>query len=174
MPGHVIYLNCINCGKETTNPKFCGRSCSATYNNIKHPKRMAGKKCKLCSFPIPARLTYCSEECNNRSRSLKSLDDWSKVTLGEMKKDGNANGCRYPYIRQLSRKAYLLSNKPKCCIVCGYDKHFDVAHIRDIKSFEEHTPVSEVNSLSNLTALCKNHHWEYDHGDLDLSIYITD
>ena len=29
---------CLNCGKETTNPKFCSRSCSATFNNKKREK----------------------------------------------------------------------------------------------------------------------------------------
>jgi len=26
-------MNCLNCNKETTNPKFCSKSCSASYNN---------------------------------------------------------------------------------------------------------------------------------------------
>jgi hypothetical protein len=26
-------MKCLNCGSETTNPKFCSRSCSASYTN---------------------------------------------------------------------------------------------------------------------------------------------
>lgn len=86
---------------------------------------------------------------------------------------GNANaGGKYPYIRRLSRNKYLASDKPKCCVVCGYDTHFDVAHIKDIKSFSDDSLISDVNSIDNLIALCKNHHWEFDNGLLDISPFI--
>ena len=32
------YNQCLQCGKETTNPKFCSKSCSASYTNIRLPK----------------------------------------------------------------------------------------------------------------------------------------
>ena len=28
-------VKCLFCGNETSNPKFCGRSCAASYNNKK-------------------------------------------------------------------------------------------------------------------------------------------
>lgn len=40
-------MNCLNCNTETTNKKFCCRSCSASYNNKLHPKRQ--KQPKFCS-----------------------------------------------------------------------------------------------------------------------------
>jgi hypothetical protein len=165
--------NCKNCEKETPNPKFCSKSCSASYNNAITPRRKLTKLCKGCEELIPARLTFCSKECGNIHRNQKSLEDWGKLTLAEVKGSGSANaGSRYPYIRAFSRKTYLLSNMGNHCAVCGYDLHFEVAHIKQVQSFDENTPVSVVNDLSNLVALCRNHHWEFDNGHLDITPFI--
>jgi len=34
--------------------------------------------------------------------------------------------------------------------------------------FDENTPISVVNDIENLVALCKNHHYEFDNKDLIL------
>lgn len=82
---------------------------------------------------------------------------------------GNANsGGKYPYLRTLARKKYLESDKPKFCVICGYNFHFDVCHIKDIQSFNSSVTVAEINHIDNLIALCKNHHYEFDKG------YLTD
>ena len=67
-----------------------------------------------------------------------------------------------------ARRVYQNSDKPKQCIICGYDKHYEVAHIKAVADFSDDTLVSEINSKNNLIALCPNHHWEYDNGLLDL------
>jgi len=69
-------------------------------------------------------------------------------------------------VRQLARKLYRQSNKPQACIVCGYDKHFEVCHKRPINDFSDDAYVLEINDLENLVALCPNHHWEFDHNHL--------
>lgn len=38
---------CLNCNKDTKNPKFCSKSCSATYNNKKRGKRREETKRKI-------------------------------------------------------------------------------------------------------------------------------
>ena len=84
-------------------------------------------------------------------------------TLREListKNDAN----KYNRIRQLSRLVYQRSDKPKVCVICGYDKHVEISHIKGISEFELDAPISEVNALANLTALCRNHHWELHHG----------
>lgn len=50
----------------------------------------------------------------------------------------------------------------KYCNVCGYDKHYEVCHIKSIASFKSNTSVSIINDLTNLIALCPNCHWEHD------------
>ena len=71
-------------------------------------------------------------------------------------------------IRQLSRKAYIDSNQKLACKICDYSYHVDICHIHDVKSFPETATISEINHISNLVALCKNHHWEFDHDHLSL------
>ena len=139
---------------------YCSKSCATKVNNKKYPKRSLEGVCCNCKTPIEKRYKYC-HICN----PFKA--DYSKITFGEIKlkrKDRQ----RYVHIRNLSRRAYLKSNRRKECLICGYDLHFDVCHIEPIYSFPDKTPVSEIISLNNLVALCKNHHWEFDNGFLSL------
>lgn len=66
--------------------------------------------------------------------------------------------------------AYRKSTRPKVCAVCGYDAHYEVCHIKPINDFLPTDSVAEVNELSNLVALCPNHHWEFDHGRLSITL----
>lgn len=50
------------------------------------------------------------------------------------------------------------------CAMCGYDKHFEICHIKSIADFSETALLSEINNIGNLIPLCPNHHWELDHG----------
>lgn len=79
----------------------------------------------------------------------------------------------YAHIRDIARRTYNKSNKPKECIHCGYDKHYEVAHIKAIKDHPKDSKISEVNHIDNLIALCPNCHWELDYGDLDIVDVIT-
>ncbi len=153
--------SCENCGTPTPNPKFCGRSCAAKVNN-KVPKRKrvsSSYTCGGCGAEIGYSRKYCpAEECQ------PNYVDWSRVTLREAQ--GKRRYQRNSRIRDLARKQYLRSSGPKACVVCGYDVHFDVCHIRGISDFPELATVAEINDLRNLVALCKNHHWELDQGIL--------
>lgn len=77
------------------------------------------------------------------------------------------------YICKDARKIFQSSCKDKSCVVCGYNNHVEVAHIKSVSSFTDNTPVSEINDISNLIALCPNHHWEYDNNILDISSYVA-
>jgi len=60
---------------------------------------------------------------------------------------------------------------PFICDYCGYDRHVDVCHIKPIHEFDNsYSRVIEVNNPLNLICLCPNHHWELDHGYLDINI----
>ena len=152
---------CENCGVPTSNPKFCGRSCAAKVNN-RVPKRKrvsSGYTCDSCGVEIGYSRRYCSAtECQ------PNYVDWSQVTLRDVGEKRKYQ--RHSRIRGLARKKYLRSSKPKACVVCGYDVHFDVCHVKGISSFSELSTVAEINDLGNLVALCKNHHWELDKGIL--------
>ena len=159
---------CKNCGInlmgiwQTT---FCSRSCSARYNNVHFPKRKLKKiYCISCqteiirkSYKDGIRTKYC-DQCRSFVRSKELLEN---QCLRDVK--GKRQYQKHSRIRDHARSKYLKSNNPKYCIYCGYNKHFDVCHIKAVASYSEDTLVSEINSFDNLMALCKNHHWELDH-----------
>ena len=161
-------MKCLKCNIETSNPKFCSRSCAAKFNNTKYPKRLVESKCKRCKSPCSKSRTYCFV-CWNIVLSERSIDLWDSTMLKDMKGNGTANnGGRYPYIRTLSRKKYMKSSLPKKCKICNYSLHIEICHIKDINKWDESSLISEVNSLENLVALCRNHHWEFDNGYINI------
>ena len=154
-------MKCLTCGNETDNPKFCGSSCAAQYNNRAFPKRKRRVVyCKSCGSETEYRRSYC------KSCDPTKPKDFSNVTVGDirLKAHYQANA----WTRKLARRTYYASDRPKCCLKCGYSKHFEVCHVRPIQDFPDDTLISVVNALENLVALCPNCHWEYDHGMLSL------
>lgn len=74
-------MNCLNCDKETTNPKFCNRSCAASFNNKLFPKRKLGRTCKTegCDCKVMSyRHDYCEEHWEDRKRFK-----YKSKTIGE-------------------------------------------------------------------------------------------
>lgn len=154
----VLMKECENveCSKEyhpyDSRSRYCSRSCAATVNNRKSPKRKPEGMCGRCDTEISTRYVFCN------SCRIKG-DRWEHITIGELA--SLTHGYRVnDRIRTLARTIYRRSSKPKECIVCGYDKHYHVCHIQSIQSFSSDTPISVVNDLSNLEARCPNHHWE--------------
>jgi len=149
---------CKNCGEPTKNPKFCNKSCAAIYNNKKFPKRKRRQYyCKHCGTKVPYRRTVCGS-CN------PSYVDWSTVFIKDTLFNKGQPSNNYRRIRDHARCTYNNSNRLKCCEKCSYDKHYEVCHIKPIHLFPIDTPISVVNSLDNLVALCRNCHWELDNG----------
>lgn len=142
---------CVECGRETTNPKFCSRSCAAIYSNHFSPKRKRRVyHCQICGTQTTHRRKYCDAHQPN---ALKSYD---QVTLESIRK--RAKYQANALIRRLARRSYRSSEMSLQCRVCGYSKHVEICHIRAIEKFSTHTHVSEINSIDNLVALCPNHH----------------
>lgn len=166
-----INLSCVTCGKNIErNPSsirgnvFCNSSCSATFNNSMFNKKQKTKKCKLCSNLILSDRIYC-KECYCKNFEL------NEKTLLEATKQKGKLASKFSGIRGNARIVYRDNNLPKYCFLCGYDKHIEICHIKSISSFPESTLVKEINSISNLVALCRNHHWELDHKLLNNNDY---
>jgi predicted restriction endonuclease len=68
------------------------------------------------------------------------------------------------HARKIAKEAGLLST----CQICGYSLYVECAHKKSIESFDNNTLLIEINDIKNLAGLCKNHHWEYDHGHRSL------
>lgn len=148
---------CLNCGKETTNPKFCCQSCAASYNNRQRKK--VERFCKICGIKIGEGTNCRKQYCDN---CRPGHVDWSIITLGETrdKRTFQINS----RVRELARDKTKSINRFQRCAVCGYTKHVEVCHIKAIKDFPDNATIEEVNNLNNLIGLCPNHHWEFDNG----------
>lgn len=151
---------CAQCGTITTNSRFCSNSCGAksAYRNL--PRQRLTRTCATCGCNIRSRRKYCDECLKQRTRNWGEVTYAAVTSLRSYQKNSR--------IRDLARKTYLRSGRPKSCYVCGYATHFEVCHLRAISSFPENVTVAEINDHSNLIALCPNHHWELDHNLLTL------
>ena len=158
-----VRKNCLACNGEfeTKNNEqtHCSRSCANTTNKTTHGKFITLKNCPECGNDHNRTSNYCSQLCKNlhSGRNIKKID---VVT-----RKGGANA--YDNIRHRARSIakHLYRNE---CVVCGYNTHTEVAHIKDIKDFPDTTTLYEINHPDNLIYLCKNHHWEFDHGLIEI------
>jgi DNA-directed RNA polymerase subunit M/transcription elongation factor TFIIS len=152
--------NCITCSIETTNPKFCTRSCAAIFNNKAKPKRKLERKCSKCENIVDNQRTVL---CSLHLREYKSSVQYKEMTIGEYR---NINIDKHPSwkhssIRNFARSWFKhLRDKP--CSFCGYDKHVELAHIKAITDFDDSALLKDVNSEDNIIQLCPNCHWEFD------------
>lgn len=152
---------CLKCGKETKNRKFCSRSCATSVNNVSYKKREKTLKrhCQECGGPVWIYRRKRCQDCN----SLDKLNP----TIAEISIENKAQ--RHARIREHARRKYQRKH-PRGCLICEYDKHIEVAHIKPVAKFNENQRLSEVNDYANLAGLCPNCHWELDHKLLDVSI----
>ena len=106
------------------------------------------------------------ERCNHLG--IKPNIDYSspilKVTKGELFSNRKNWQSARTAIRKLADMIFKKSNKPQQCVICGYDKHIEIAHIKAVSEFSDDAFISEINDINNLVALCPNHHWEFDNG----------
>jgi predicted restriction endonuclease len=173
----MIKTNCHICTKEIyktnrdfNNSKsgfhFCGSSCAAKYNNaIYKIKYTEVKKCLNCDLDLVKKYreeAFCSHICKTEYRM-------KNITIEESSKRTDA--AKYINIRSAARSYSKYFLDPKC-YKCGYDKHYEVCHIKDISSFTKDTKVFEVNNIKNLVHLCPNCHWEFDNNCEDKQLFL--
>ena len=154
---------CLQCQNLTSNPKFCSRSCAAKYNNKLYPKRKLTRVCTQC----PNQVTdYTSKLCTtcqlNRYKKYFTLRDLQNYITHK----GRHKSWLYSIVRARCRKEH--AERFKECYNCGYSLHIEMCHIKPITSFPLDTLITTVNSLNNVVGLCRNCHWELDHGHLSL------
>ena len=162
---------CLQCGTVTLNPKFCGKSCAARYNNQFTPKRKKSKLCKSCPQLICSSRTFCKDcysktSCYTKKDShvKKGSNDRGDISLGEAAASYSKHHktSAFALVRTRAR-AIAKKLGLDTCVKCGYDKHVEIAHIKAISRFDMSTLISVVNAPENLMPLCPNCHWEHDH-----------
>lgn len=165
----MVIKYCQHCGKETTNPKYCSKSCSAKETN-KIPKRTLSKKCSKCNSIVRNyRSKLCEfhweEHLNNKKEKLLDLTINDYINRDCIKRLHTSS--KYAHVRGLCRSW----NKEKTslpCHICGYSKHVELAHIKPLSSFDLTATLREVNHSNNIIQLCPNCHWEFDNGLITL------
>lgn len=154
-------MNCLKCNKETNNPRFCSRSCAASYNNTINPKRKTKKKCLQCNDSV---LSYRHNRCKNHWDNYKE-NKYQNKTVGEYRELQSVKGKHPSWMNthvRLFARSWLKHLAKQPCSHCGYDKHVELAHIKAITEFNNDALLSEINSESNVIPLCPNCHWEFD------------
>lgn len=63
-------------------------------------------------------------------------------------------------------RAFKNANKRNECVICDYNKHIEIAHIKSVSDFTDDTLIKDIDNPNNLIALCPNYHWEYDNDSL--------
>jgi predicted Zn-ribbon and HTH transcriptional regulator len=150
-------LKCVTCGIDIAiEPKKRKDRIGLYYYHRKY--------CDTCA--ILARRKSLIAYNTKKSNGLGGLIETQ--TKGEVRAKAKTFQYYQIYINKHARKTYELSGKPKVCKVCGYSLHTEVCHIKDVKDFPSSALISEINHIDNLVALCRNHHWEFDHGHVKL------
>lgn len=70
-PGCLITFNRVPSQVKKVKNLYCSRSCAASVNNKKYPKRIAlVKKCKICNKEFVNNKDYCSRKCGDLGKII--------------------------------------------------------------------------------------------------------
>lgn len=144
--------------------KYCDHKCAATHTNrtrARKPKQP--KPCTTCSTPHTNRGRFCSTLCKHEKLSLSRASSKGEL-FAKCSSWQSARGT----IQKGARKVYFLETPNPRCWECGYTRHVEVAHKVSVSSFPDSATLTEINQIDNLVGLCPTHHWEYDHGFLQI------
>ncbi len=134
----VRLVNCNNCGKITTNKKYCSRSCSVTQTNKGVRRHGSVRKCLRCEKEH-SNEKFCSYECKLSS----PIELWLA-------------GKQYFELKHFIRK-FLLEEIGHKCSLCGW---CEVNPITKRVPLEiDHIDGNPSNNKKeNLRVLCPNCH----------------
>ena len=164
----IISMICPQCQKEHKNPKFCSRSCAATFTNSLTPKRKTTRICRHegCQEKIAYwQTTFCKYHKSIQPKALKDR------TIGELRSKNSLKAMHRSSANAhigLHARYHHKKLKSGCCFNCGYNKHVELCHIKAKADFLDAALLSEVNDISNVMPLCPNCHWEFDNELLPL------
>lgn len=166
---------CAACGKETTNPKYCSSSCSARINGTLFPKKLkyrVAQECSVCGKEYFKSTThsgrkYCPE-CLAFKKTRRGMKETKVASIiKHFKATGRHPSWKLAHVRLLNR-VWNVDLLAKSCAKCGYGKHVELAHIKAMSTFPKSATLGEINDPSNVIQLCRNCHWEFDHGIVTL------
>jgi hypothetical protein len=121
---------------------------------------MKTKQCQICNNTLDSR----SHSCPYCTRI-----NFGKLPISNFRDRGNG---RLNKVRDHAQRVYAASDRPRICMICGYNLFIDICHIKDLQYFPDDTPISVVNDMANLLGLCPNCHREFDNGLVPDSILL--
>lgn len=148
--------NCIQCGKKTENPKFCNKSCSASWTNKNFPKKRKNLKiseCLNCSKvfeynPSHSKGKYCSNSCQMHFKKSQIIEMWKKDPKSSIKTG---------YKISSTIRNYLIEKAEKKCSLCKWGEMNE--HTGNVPLEIHHIDGDcSNNSEENLQVLCPNCH----------------
>jgi len=151
---------CTNCNKETSNPKFCSKSCSNGFHNKENPKRRPEHSCTICGKPVNAQHRICSDECRKR-RKVLSTERTAAASYSHTKRFRK---------NQKNRAVEYLGGK---CTLCGYNKCNQSLDFHHKNPTTKEFSISQncnrswskmVKELDKCIILCRNCHGEVHAG----------
>ncbi len=164
---------CLCCNASFYRPKssktngntFCSSSCAATWNNKgkqkNPPKSRECKRCGTSFFRLNDDRSYLCRDCRNNKKTTKNITLVECIEKLSVK--GKHPSWKTTHVRH-HNAAYNRALKKLPCQKCGYSTHVELAHIKAVSSFPDSAYLEEINSSDNILVLCRNHHWEFDHG----------
>jgi len=152
-------MKCIQCNEETNNPKFCSRSCSATFNNRginRHMNKYINKK-ELARKLRKEHKGY-KTIANELNISASTIRNWTK----DIKTDRKLtilNSIELTPISKLKSNSQvrirLLDKRGYTCEICKINNWLEKKITLEIHHIDGN---NKNNNLDNLQILCPNCH----------------
>lgn len=158
-----ITTRCNNCGeiimksnrdarKSKSGRHYCSVKCAVSDNNKYRIHKLQTRTCVECGTEFTK---------SKNARCAECLEKWKSKLMG-CKKMNISKQDITSCARYVANKHGLLT----ACAVCGYSFHVDACHIKAVGKFSQDALINEINAIKNLIGLCRNHHWEFDHGGI--------
>jgi len=148
---------CTRCGSAFSRRRagtkvYCSRSCAASVNNHKHPKRTsrfgsgASGRCAQCGAFIPKRNTYCGNACRADLKRAEFIQGWI---------DGTVSGLTSIGLLATPLKNWLIDQRGPRCELCGWgERNITTGNLCLIA---DHTDgIWQNNRPENIRLLCPN------------------
>ena len=159
-------MNCLHCGKETSNEKYCSRKCATTRNNKIPKRKITLRICRKCGVLNDRKTSVTCSTCVGKR--ITKQNEIGFMTLDEVATRYTLKGVSPSYKHAFVRNHChaLHGKRERQCQLCGYATHVELCHVKAIASFPTTATLNEVNADNNIVVLCRNHHWELDNGYL--------
>ena len=154
---------CLNCGKETINPKYCNNKCAASHTNLGrfHSEETKNKisnslgglgenrnkkysNCLNCGKDLKPKRKYCNVKCQSEKRYKDNISDW-------FKKPDEYTAPRY------FMKVWLIKKYNNKCSRCGWSEKHPVTGNTPLEMHHKDGNWKN-NHPNNIDLVCPNCH----------------